>query len=104
MRITNNEASYARNRRLFQVACLYYELMEAKGYGQEAGGKYEWDGPFPLSSTRIKRIHDHKGLLTVVWESQPGETEVECIELAWERAGEEPRCNVTHEIGGDDVL
>lgn len=98
VKITNNEASYERNRRLMRVVSFFYDLMQAHGCGQERGGKYEGMSPLPNGSTPIASIHDHKGFLTVVWFSQPSETEMRCMETAWSVAGGEPDSEVEHLI------
>lgn len=98
VRITNNEASYGRNRRLMRVVSFFYDLMQAHGCGQERGGKYEGLGPLPNGSTPLVSIHDHKGFLSVEWASQPSETEMRCMEVAWLEAGEEHDNEVKHLI------
>lgn len=98
MRITNNEAGYARNRRLMRVVEFFYDLMETHGCDQERGGKYEGMGSHPNGSTPIVAMHDHKGNLEVTWASQPSETEMRCIQTAWHEAGEEDFDDVTHTI------
>lgn len=98
MRISNNEKSYCRNRRIMRVVCFFYELMEAHGCSQEQGGKYEGMGSHPSSSTPIASLHDHKGSLKVTWDGPPRELEKRCIERAWHEAGAEDINDVTHEV------
>ena len=37
----------------------------------------------------IYLLHDHKGLLTVVWESKPNERQIEIVKEAWAFFGED---------------
>ena len=44
-----------------------------------------------LSYFEIKNIyllHDHKGMLTVIWESEPNRTQLKHVSNAWEYFGE----------------
>jgi hypothetical protein len=104
MRITNNERSYGRSRRLFRVVEFYWDMLEARGCGQDAGGKYAGMGATPGCSTPISEINDHKGRLTVTWAADPAHDEKRLIETAWAKAGEEECGDVTHVVEVADGL
>jgi hypothetical protein len=98
MKFTNNEKSYGRNRRLFRVVSWYWELLEARGFGQDRGGKYAGMAPSPRCSTPINEINDHKGHLTVYWNGEPSDDEKRLISLAWRHVGDEDSEEVSHVI------
>ncbi len=96
MKITNNDQSFSRNRRLMRVAKFYYDWMQCLGYGCERGSTAAFAGPAMKPATPLLGLHDHKGNLDVTWGGTPTEVERAAIETAWVHAGEESRENVSH--------
>lgn len=61
----------------------------------------------PSTALRLARLHDHKGLLTVIWAEKPTDKDMSIVEEKWESVGNEPKENVSHYapqiFKGDDI-